>query len=690
MEFRIADTFTDSLARLQDDERRAAKTAAFDLQIDPSRPGMQFHKLDHAKDKNFWSVRVGSDIRLIVHKTDSSLLLCYVDHHDKAYQWAERRKIERHPKTGAMQIVEIREKILEIEVPRYVEVERPAPPKPALFAGVTDEVLLSYGVPAEWLSDAKSATEDTLFDLAAHLPQEASEALLNLATGSVPQPAIAQPASADPFQHPDAQRRFRVVADAEELQRALEAPWEKWAVFLHPSQRDAVERTYGGPARVAGSAGTGKTVVALHRAVHLARSHPGARVLVTTFSIALARNLRRKLDILVSGDASVSNRIVVRAIDEVGISAFEAEFGSPQVPTPAMLRALLASASEAAPPHHFSTSFLESEWHEVVDAWQLDNWEAYRDVPRLGRKTRLGEKQRLALWSIFDRVRNELRQRGLATLPMIFAAATDRIRAGATGPADYVVIDEAQDVTVPQLRFLAAVAGAKADGLFFAGDLGQRIFQTPFSWQSLGVDICGRSQTLRVNYRTSHQIRRRADRLLQAELADVDGNVESRRGTVSALNGPEPSLVVADTHESETRAVADWLKQQIADGLQPQAIGVIVRSETELPRARDAAVAAGLRAAELDANSAEMPGAVALCTMHAAKGLEFRAVVVMACDDEIVPLQARIEAVSDESDLEEVYNTERHLLYVACTRARDHLFVTGVEPGSEFLADLHG
>ena len=151
IEFRIADTFTDSIARLQGEEQKAVKTTAFDLQMDPANPGMRFHKLDRAKDKNFWSVRVSSDIRLIVHKTDASLLLCYVDHHDKAYQWAERRRIERHPKTGAMQIVEIREKVLEIEVPKYVEVEQAPPRNPALLADVPDETLLSYGVPAEWL-----------------------------------------------------------------------------------------------------------------------------------------------------------------------------------------------------------------------------------------------------------------------------------------------------------------------------------------------------------------------------------------------------------------------------------------------------------------------------------------------------------------------------------------------------------
>src|SRR3954464_15437756 len=157
MEFRIADTFTDSLARLTGDEQKAVKTTAFDLQLNPANPGMSFHKLDKAKDKNFWSVRVNSDIRLIVHRSDASLLLCYVDHHDRAYQWAERRKLETHPKTGAAQMVEIRETVKEVVVPVYVQQELKARPKPALFRDLSDEVLLGYGVPPEWLHDVKEA-----------------------------------------------------------------------------------------------------------------------------------------------------------------------------------------------------------------------------------------------------------------------------------------------------------------------------------------------------------------------------------------------------------------------------------------------------------------------------------------------------------------------------------------------------
>src|SRR6266511_4082574 len=183
MEFRIADTFTESLARLTGDEQKAVKTTAFDLQINPASPGMSFHKLAKSRDKGFWSVRVNQDVRIIVHRTAQSLLLCYTDHHDKAYAWAERRKLETHPTTGAAQLVEIRERVQEIVVPAYVQAPRTAAPQNPLFAQLADEELLGYGVPPEWLADVRLATEETVLALSGHLPAEAAEALLELATG---------------------------------------------------------------------------------------------------------------------------------------------------------------------------------------------------------------------------------------------------------------------------------------------------------------------------------------------------------------------------------------------------------------------------------------------------------------------------------------------------------------------------
>jgi mRNA-degrading endonuclease RelE of RelBE toxin-antitoxin system len=688
MHFRIADTFTDSLARLTSEEQKAVKTTAFDLQLNPANPGMQFHKLNKPKDKNFWSVRVSADVRLIVHKTADSLLLCYVAHHDKAYDWAERRKLETHPKTGAAQWVEIRETVQEVLIPRYVEEPRPVTAAKPLFAHVSDDQLLGYGVPAEWLSDVRNATEDTLLTVADHLPAEAAEALLELATGGKPCEPQPVATAINPFDHPDAQRRFRVMGNVEELQRALEFPWDRWTVFLHPEQRQWVERENSGPARVSGSAGTGKTIVALHRAVFLARSHPEARVLLTTFSDTLANALRTQIRRLVSNEPQLAERIDVHAIGAIGARLYKAHFGTANLATREGVLELLEEASGEVAAHKFSRHFLFTEWEQIVDAWQLDSWEAYRDVARLGRKTRLPEQQRAVLWSIFDRVRAGMAARNLITYPGLFKQLAEVMAETRNPPYDFAVVDEAQDFGIAHLRFFAALGAHRPDALFFAGDLGQRIFQQPFSWRALGIDIRGRSRSLRVNYRTSHQIRMQADRLLGPEVSDVDGNTDQRGDTVSVFNGPAPEIRILDNQKEEIDAVGAWLSEHSKAGIAPHEFGVFVRSPAELDRARAAVEKAGIAFKILDEHVETTGGHLSISTMHLAKGLEFRAVAVMACDDEIIPLQERIEAVGDDADLQEVYDTERHLLYVACTRARDHLLVTSVAPASEFLDDL--
>lgn len=685
MDFRIADTFTDSLARLTGEEQKAVKTTAFDLQLNPANPGMSFHKLDKAKDKSFWSVRVSSDIRIIVHRSDSSLLLCYVDHHDKAYAWAERRKLETHPKTGAAQLVEIRETVQEILVPVYVQQK---PDAVLLFSGTSDDELLSYGVPPEWLADVRQATENSLLTLADHLPAEAAEALLELATGGKPRILDFLAEQKSPFDHPDAQRRFRVMVDVEELQRALDCPWEKWTVFLHPEQRQLVERDYSGPARVSGSAGTGKTVVALHRAAVLVRANPEARVLLTTFSDTLANALQAKLKWLLSNEPRLAERIDVYSLEAIGLRLYKSRIGAVSVASREQIRSLIDAASQVVGGHKFSPHFLLTEWEQVVDSWQLKGWEAYRDVARLGRKTRLPETQRKVLWSIFERVQVELRALNLLTMSEVFTTLAAKVAENGKVIFDHAIVDEAQDIGIAHLRFLAAIGSGRPNALFFAGDLGQRIFQQPFSWKSLGVDVRGRSRTLRINYRTSHQIRLQADRLLGPTVTDVDGFTEDRSDTVSVFNGPQPTVHVLKTIHDEIESVANWLRARTQAGFLAHEFGVFVRSEAQVDRASQAVAAAGLPFKVLDEHVDTESGYVSIGTMHLAKGLEFRAVVVMACDDEVIPLQERIETVGDDADLQEVYDTERHLLYVACTRARDELLVTSVSPASEFLDDL--
>ena len=686
IEFLIADTFTDSLARLTGDEQKAAKTTAFDLQMNPVNPGMALHRIDNSKDKNFWSARVGRDIRLIIHKTQASLLLCYVDHHDAAYAWAERRKIETHPKTGAAQIVEVRERVQEIFIPTYVEAPAVPEPKAKIFNEYSNETLLGYGVPQEWLDDIRDADEDSLFALAEHLPAEASEALLEIATGGKPKPP--EPTIATPFEHPDAQRRFRVVENVEELARALEFPWDKWSIFLHPVQRELSQKDYAGPARVAGSAGTGKTIVALHRAVNVARQNSDSRVLLATFSETLANALRTKLRRLVSSEPRLGERIDVHSIDAIGIRLYQSRLGKPNLASRADIIELMRKAADETSDHKFSQRFLLTEWEQIVDAWQIDSAEGYANVSRLGRKTRIPKKQQTILWSIFQRVKDALKSKGLITTSELFTQLAKSIAESKSRPFDFAVIDEAQDLTIAHLRFFAALGQNRPNSLFFAGDLGQRIFQQPFSWSELGVDIRGRSLNLNVNYRTSHQIRSQADRLLNNEMSDLDGNLQDRSSTISVFNGPAPNVQKFASEQAEIDGIGQWVRDRLAEGVATHELGIFVRSTAQLPRARAAVEKAEIPFKVLDEDIGPTGAFASIATMHLAKGLEFRAVVVIACDDEVIPLQERIETVGDDADLQEVYDTERHLLYVACTRARDYLLVTGVEPASEFLDDL--
>jgi hypothetical protein len=684
MNFLIADTFTASFNRLSGPDQKAVKASVFDLQMDPSGNGLQLHRIDNSKDPDFWSARVNRDIRLIVHKTGESLLVAYVGHHDDAYGWAGRRRIEAHPRTGAVQIVEVRERVEEVAPPATFDFVFPQPAKgkekaaaaPALFSSLEDDALLSIGVPVDWLADVRAATEDGFFALTAHLPAEASEALLEFAaTGRFVAPA--PPPVADPFAHPDALRRIRLIADQEELEQALTFPWEKWGVFLHPSQRALVERSFSGPARVAGSAGTGKTIVAIHRAVRLARENSNAKVLLATFSEPLAAELAKKVLVLAPETGGIVPRITTASFEGIAEQMFQLEHGvRPRIASDAVLRERLRTATASQGLKGFSERFLLSEWTNVIDAWGLTSLDAYSTVQRMGRKSRLGPNQRARLWPVFQAVRGALAAERYTTWANVFTGLADALARRPSKPFDHVVVDEAQDLAPAELRFFAALAPARADGLFLSGDVGQRIFQHPFSWASLGVDVRGRSHTLKVCYRTSQQIRRAADKLLPTVLRDTDGLEDERRGIISVFDGPPPEVKSLDTVAAEADAVRKTVESWLGDGVAPREIGVFVRTPHLVTRAR--AAIAGL------AGAAEMTTA----PMSLAKGLEFRAVVVMACDEGILPLDERVADAADEAELDDIYETERRLLYVACTRAREHLLLTGVGPTSEYLADF--
>lgn len=350
----------------------------------------------------------------------ASIVLAFVGHHDHAYNWAANRKFEIHPDTGAFQIVVIPE-IIAPPPDRK-------PPQHCPLAKITEAEFLAHGVPSAWIPQLQNADEDELLRIAEQLPAEAVEAVLAWAMGTKPPtPIVLPPDQTDPFQHPDARRRFRLLADSKELAQALEYPWDQWILFLHPSQRDCATRSFNGPARVQGSAGTGKTIVALHRATHLARSNPQARILLTTFSAPLAALLQEKLHRLVAAEPALLERLDVCDMRTLGERMHTAQLGKPQLIAADDLHALIRQHAPAEISRVYGDAFVLEEFQEIVDAFHLRDWDSYRDVRRLGRKARLNEAKRLLLWQGFEPVLQELAAQNLITEHQLFHRTADQL-----------------------------------------------------------------------------------------------------------------------------------------------------------------------------------------------------------------------------------------------------------------------
>lgn len=682
MPFVIADTFQESLADLANHEQKQVKQTVFDFQIDRSHPSMQLHRIDNSPDDNFWSARVNQDIRIVVHKQGDHFALCYVDHHDDAYEWAERRKLEKHPETGAVQLVEVEERTEEI----VHEIHRQREPK--LFDEYEESYLLKLGVPPEWLEAVRHVGESQLLELVERLPEEVGERLVDLATGEpVPVPEDKTKAiEEDPFEHPDTRRRFHVVEDERQLRQALEWPWERWVVFLHPKQRDAIEKTYNGPAYVSGGAGTGKTVVAMHWASRMLDDSPDEQVLFTTFSKTLAARLESGMDILLGAEEPERDRLNIVHLHKLARDIWcDASGRSLDIVDDDQLRQWLTDAATREGLFEYSEDFLFNEWDAIIDAWGIRDWETYRDFSRRGRGNPLGAKKRFALWSVFEEVFERLEETNQSTWSSLCYDCIDIVENSPALTYKHVVVDESQDFGPAELQLLETMAVGEQNNLFLVGDSGQRLYKRYFNWSDVGIRVVGRSTRLKVNYRTTEQIRDFADELLPPGLAE-HGDTGADRDAVSLLSGIEPSVHEFDDAESETAFVAETIEELLDDGFEPEEIAVFARTHNLLEdRAIPALELLDLNFTKLRHNTSERPDSLALGTMHSAKGLEFRAIIVIGCSGDVVPARWVVEDAADEAEREELVERERNLLYVACTRAREQLVVTYTDRPSPFL-----
>ncbi len=678
--FIIADSLFNCLGGLANADKARVFDFITTFRKGPDSPGISLERITRTRTSNLWSGRISEDLRAILHKDGDTWALLYADHHDPAYRWAERRDVGRHPVTGVLQIVDTQETVREVERVIHIQI---APP---LFAAHDDDYLLSLGVPQVWLPTLrKLASGDDLLLIHDKLPRDVAERLLLLADGELVTPPAPLAPDRPVTDSPDLRQRFYVVEREADLRAALDAPFDRWISFLHPSQRALVTLDARGPVKVTGSAGTGKTIVALHRARHLAQQ--GRRVLLTSFVKTLCGNLDRAIKQLCNPEEQA--RITVTTVHAQALAlAQRAEPGL----QPASDRDIEAALTRLIPQYapNFDAPFVLAEWNHVVVPQGLTTWDEYRAARRIGRGTAISLRDRKALWQVFSGARETLASRGRADFAAICARATELLAsAQIVSPFDAVLVDEVQDLKAPELRLLKQLCAHNPGGLMLVGDAGQRIYPGGFSLSALGIEVRGRSHLLKINYRTTEQIRRLADRLLGTEGDDLDGASE-RRGARSLLHGPAPTLGAHKNAADELAAAVERVRTWLAAGFVPESIAVFTRTRRQLEPLTTALQAAGIVVRQLaddDDNLATAPG-VRLGTMHRAKGLEFKAVLLLGCSASHIPSPKVLEALTDPQDRENAEASERRLLYVAMTRARDELHLSWSGKPSPFLAAL--
>jgi superfamily I DNA/RNA helicase len=669
-------------------------------------PGLKLESLTNAKDKQIRTIRIDQFWRGVVLAPASgdTFLLLRVMQHDKAIAWAKKQKASINEVTRA---VEIRDAATLDEItPAYEQVAQDSP-KERLFAKFSDGDLRALGIDDETLRQARSLVDKEQLEIFAPLlPQDQREVLQYLAEGctveevwqDIVAPALqASTQPVDPQDYDTAIRhsraRIALVTASEELRDILEKPFAAWRVFLHPSQRKVAYRaSYSGPAQVTGGPGTGKTVVALHRVKHLlGHLRDGDRILLTTYTNALVHALRSGLESLVE-DPELRERVDISTVDGFA-SRVVAE-----APGAVALRPLMNNEEEsrwgkAAEATGFpgSAQFLAQEYRHVILAQDIRTLAEYEAADRRGRGSRLTAAQRPLVWQTLERFTAQLAQDGARTWLQTCAEAARLLQE--KGPRyRHVVVDEAQDLHPAQWRLLRAAVPARPDDLFIAGDPHQRIYDTKVSLKSLGIKVTGRSVKLRKNYRSTQEILRWSTGLLVgrpvAELDD-EGRTDTLLGYRSALHGDGPTVHGASSEDAELDALVDRVRAWLEAGVAPGEIGVSTRFNKMCTTTVAHLKAAGIPAAPLrSADAAGEAGAVRVGTMHSFKGLEFRCVAVVGVDEDALPFPKAVTPPDvDPKQHETDMMSERCLLFVACTRARDSLYVSWSGKPSPFLLE---
>lgn len=751
------------------------------FQRNPQSTGINLERVKNSIDKKMYSARIDQKYRIIVAYDGSEYLLLYADKHDDAYTWAVNKRIEVNPRNNSIQLFD---EITEHE--RDEALHEPAAHDGLVandYLSLTEDEMRELGVPDSYAPIMiRQRTWDHLNHWLGRLPEDARVYLQLAAEGQSKTEVLKMARESSQLASPllgleqtvssshvgamsshaesdeqsdtssvkphatsfrealssyNTQQSFVVVQGESDLQRLLDAPLEQWRVFLHSSQRMYVERNYHGPFRLTGGAGTGKTVVAMHRAKRLAalllNSKSQQKVLFTTYSSNLATDIQANLKLICTNDEldkiDVINldKFVYRFLRDKGYG-YKIWYEDTGYPCPdGQMRNIDMVWKEAIRDvgtdslSGLTADFFKSEWEQVIVPQQVTSAADYLHVVRRGRGTRLGRDQKIAIWKVVDRYQHLMKEYLACDIDMAMSMTANLLNESNRSTKRYahVVVDEGQDFSTPAYRVLRSLVDAHDNDIFIVGDAQQRIYRRTVVLSKCGINISGRARRLRINYRTTEEIRAAADRIFEIDTDDfidsvfaaasgtdtketqpvlcddLDGSTEQAGDSRSLFSGPVPTVRRFATTEDEITFVEQWIAgkcglNKIAnnDGgestpseayADARNICIVARTGPRVEHwasTLDRDLPYGVYQLSREEEDRQRRG-IRVATMHRVKGLEFDYVIIVDVEKGACPPERAVESAPDKLALAELYKRERSLIYVALTRARKEVLLLG-------------
>ena len=687
MKLYLGDKCWDKLFELPKNVQLRVRDFQRKFKEDPFSPAINLEKIASFEDDSLRTARIDDTYRAIIGvASGDTYCLLYIDHHDEAMRWAQHKRFAWNSYTNSFQVTSITmEEVVE---------QRGKERDDTVFAKYTDEQLLRIGVPEHQLPLVRSIKDmDDLEKAESSLSGDVFEYLFYLMDDGTDINNIITEVEAGKEQDGDStinnKRNFIEITDDEELERVIAEGTEKWQIFLHPSQRLLVEKSYAGSLKVTGGGGTGKTVAAIHRLKKLTEKGSMKSVLYTTFTRTLIKNISSR----VRSMGIKSENCVIENIDKLALdmakyyglipqSATVLDYGPSSRTSEEIWDGIVTDNLS-----QFDTRFLKREYLDVIVYNNNKTIDDYYRQSRTGRTQPVNRKQRTEIWNLVEQYVARKKESQLYDRNEIFNLIANHLNENGIHPFKHVIADEIQDFSNPELRFLRALVEEGPDDLFLVGDPYQRIYNNrKIAFSQVGINVRGkRSKRLRVNYRTTEEIKRAATNVVNGcAFDDFDGSPESLAGYVSLMHGDRPEYKIYDNRNEEIAAIIDFIRMCRENGIEYKDIVVASYIKDSIKPVQDALHRNNIPYKNLMNEGTGNDNGVNLSSFHNMKGLEFKVVILSDVNKKTFPyLPYGFEGL-DEIEKKNHLMNQKALMYVAITRAMQKVLITG----SGIKADL--